>query len=68
MVNADDVLEAYPALGAALVAALGAIGYVVPTVVFGRPVEPLPTIAFAVGFALVYLGGKLLRRRFPELP
>jgi hypothetical protein len=67
MTDADDLPTEHPILATTLTAAVGAIGYVLPTAVFGRPIEPAPTLAFAAGFAVLYMGLAALQRRYPEL-
>lgn len=67
MRDADDLPAEYPLLATVLTALVGAAGYVVPTALFGRPVEPLPTLAFAVGFTALYMGSIAVTRRVPEL-
>jgi zinc transporter ZupT len=67
MTDADEFPVEHPLLATALTALVGAAGYVVPTVLFGRAVDPLPTAAFAVGFTALYMGSVAVSRRVPEL-
>jgi zinc transporter ZupT len=67
MRDADEFPTKRPLLATALTALVGAAGYVVPTALFGRAVEPLPTVAFAVGFTALYMGSIAVTRRVPEL-
>jgi len=56
-----------PVLATAVTAAIGVAGYAVPTALFGRAVEPVPTVAFAVGFTALYPGSVVVSRRVPGL-
>lgn len=67
MPDAEDLPAERPVLATVLTALVGAAGYVVPTVLFGRSVEPLPTLAFAVGFTALYMGSIVVTRRVPAL-
>jgi uncharacterized membrane protein YcaP (DUF421 family) len=67
MVASDEITTEYPVAATVVVALVGVVGYVVPTAIFGNPIEPLPTAIFAVAFAVVYVGISVLQQRFPEL-
>jgi hypothetical protein len=67
MTDAENLPSDHPVLALGLTAAVGAVGYVLPTAVFGRPVEPLPTVLFAVAFAVLYMGAVFLEDRIPDL-
>jgi len=67
MTDSDELPMEYPVLVTLLVAAVGALGYVVPTAIFGNPVDPTSTALFAGAFAVVYMGIAFLRQRYPEL-
>lgn len=67
MTDADDLPSEYPLGATVLTAIVGAVGYAVPTALFGRPVEPLPTLVFAIGFAVLYMGLARFEDRIPDL-
>jgi hypothetical protein len=67
MTDADDLPAEHPVLATALIAVVGVVGYAVPTALFGRPVDPLPTAAFAGGFTALYWGLIALDRYVPAL-
>jgi len=67
MTDADDLPAEHPLLATALIALTGAVGYAVPTAVFGRPIDRVPTAGFAVGFTVLYWGLLVLDRYVPEL-
>lgn len=67
MTDADELLTDYPLLAVVLTVLVGAVGYVLPTALFGRPVEAVPTAVFAVGFTVLYLGLARFEDRIPDL-
>jgi hypothetical protein len=66
MPDADDLPAERPVLATAVTAVVGAAGYAVPTALFDRAVEPVPTVAFAVGFTALYMGAIVVARRVSE--
>jgi organic hydroperoxide reductase OsmC/OhrA len=63
VIDAEAFPTEYPLAATAITAAVGAVGYAVPTALFGRAVEPVPVLAFAVAFAACYMGAVYVARR-----
>ncbi|WP_299267938.1 hypothetical protein [Halorientalis sp.] len=63
MNNAETFATDHPLAATAIIAAVGAVGYAVSTALFGRPVEPVPVVAFVVAFTACYMGAVVVSRR-----
>jgi hypothetical protein len=63
MTDAEQFPADHPLVATGLVAAVGAVGYAVSTALFGRAVEPVPVLAFAVAFTACYMGAAVVARR-----
>jgi len=63
MTDAEQFPTDHPLVATGLVAAVGAVGYAVPTALFGRSVEPVPVLAFVVAFTACYMSAVVVSRR-----
>ena len=63
MTDAESFPTEHPLIATGLVAAVGAVGYAVPTALFGRTVEVVPVLAFVVAFTACYMGAVVVSRR-----
>ncbi len=63
MTDPEQFPTDHPLIATGLVAAVGAVGYAVPTALFGRAVEPVSVLAFVVAFTACYMGAIVVSRR-----